>query len=146
VIGYPGVAADPAGLGDPGGQRHAASSGTDRLDAIATPFPEDGPIDIGHLGRMTLGDPGLERQVLTMFSAQTVSLVGALGGLPADAGALAHKLKGSARAIGAFRLADAAGALEAAIRHGGDPTRPLCDLTDAAEQARAAIAAMLRAT
>ncbi len=51
---------------------------------------------------MTLGDAGLEREVLAMFSAQAVSLVGMLAALPADAGALAHTLKGSARAIGAF--------------------------------------------
>ncbi|MGA7996925.1 MAG: Hpt domain-containing protein, partial [Bradyrhizobium sp.] len=64
--------------------------------------PDDGPIDFEHLQRMTLGDAGLEREVLAMFSAQAVRLVEALARLPADAGALAHTLKGSARAIGAF--------------------------------------------
>ena len=38
--------------------------------------PDDGPIDIEHLARMTLGDAGLEREVLAMFSAQAVSLIG----------------------------------------------------------------------
>ena len=38
--------------------------------------PDDGPIDMDHLQRMTLGDAGLEREVLTMFSAQAVSLFG----------------------------------------------------------------------
>ena len=47
--------------------------------------PDDGPIDIEHLRRMTLGDAGLEREVLAMFSAQTVSLIGTLSTLPADA-------------------------------------------------------------
>ena len=37
--------------------------------------PDDGPIDIDHLQRMTLGDAGLEREVLAMFSAQAVSLI-----------------------------------------------------------------------
>lgn len=106
--------------------------------------PDEGPIDIGHLQRMTLGDAGLERQVLAMFTAQTVSLAGALAGLPADAGALVHQLKGSARAIGAFRLADAAARLEAELLRGGDPAEPLGDLNDALEETRAAIAAMLR--
>ena len=32
--------------------------------------PDDGAIDIEHLHRMTLGDAGLEREVLAMFSAQ----------------------------------------------------------------------------
>jgi len=36
--------------------------------------------------------------------------------LPDNAAALAHTLKGSARAIGAFRVAEAAAALEAALR------------------------------
>ena len=71
--------------------------------------PDDGPIDLEHLGRMTLGDAGLEREVLAMFAAQAVSLIGTLATLPPDAGALAHTLKGSARAIGAFAVADAAG-------------------------------------
>jgi HPt (histidine-containing phosphotransfer) domain-containing protein len=106
--------------------------------------PDDGPIDIGHLGRMTLDDGSLQRQVLAMFLAQTDSLIGALAGLPADAAALAHKLKGSARAIGAFGLADAAQRLEAAILNGADPSRPLRDLTDAVALARSAVEAILR--
>ena len=77
--------------------------------------PDDGPIDIEHLHRMTLGDASLEREVLAMFSAQAASLVGVLAALPADAGALAHTLKGAALAIGAFGVADAAGDLEALI-------------------------------
>ena len=85
--------------------------------------PDDGPIDIEHLGRMTLGDASLEREVLAMFSAQAVSLIGALATLPPNAGALAHTLKGSARAIGAFGVADAAERLEAALRQGRRPGR-----------------------
>jgi HPt (histidine-containing phosphotransfer) domain-containing protein len=105
--------------------------------------PDDGPIDIEHLRRMTLGDTSLEREVLAMFSAQAVGLVGALATLPSDAGALAHTLKGSARAIGAFGVADAAEGLEALIRSGGDPALALADLTDAVTRARAAIDAIL---
>lgn len=56
--------------------------------------PDDGAIDIEHLHRMTLGDTGLEREVLAMFSAQAASLIGSLSALPADAGALAHTLRG----------------------------------------------------
>ena len=40
--------------------------------------PDDGPIDSGHLERMTLGDAGLTREVLAMFSAQAVGLIGRL--------------------------------------------------------------------
>jgi len=105
--------------------------------------PDDGPIDIEHLQRMTLGDASLEREVLAMFSAQAVSLIGALATLPADTGALAHTLKGSARAIGAFGVADAAGHLEAAILDGNDPAQALTDLNEAIAQARMAIDAIL---
>ena len=105
--------------------------------------PDDGPIDIEHLRRMTLGDASLEREVLAMFSAQAVGLAGALAALPSDAGALAHTLKGSARAIGAFCVADAAGCLETLIRSGGDPAQALAELNDAVARARAAIDAIL---
>ena len=67
--------------------------------------PDDGPIDFEHLKRMTLGDAGLEQEVLAMFSAQSAKLFDTLATLPAEAGALAHTLKGSARAIGAFNVA-----------------------------------------
>ena len=97
--------------------------------------PDDGPIDIEHLRRMTLGDASLEREVLAMFSAQAVGLVGTLAALPADAAALAHTLKGSARAIGAFRVADAAARLEALLQNGGDPAEALAELDDAVAQA-----------
>jgi len=93
---------------------------------------------------MTLGDASLEREVLAMFSAQAASLVAALAALPADAGALAHTLKGSARAIGAFGVADAAGSLETLIQRGGDPAPALAELGDAVAAARLAIDAMLR--
>ena len=106
--------------------------------------PDDGPIDLEHLRRMTLGDAGLEREVLAMFAAQTVGLIGALATLPAEAGALAHTLKGSARAIGAFAVADAAMRLEASMQKGDDPARALAGLVDSVTEARAAIDAILR--
>jgi HPt (histidine-containing phosphotransfer) domain-containing protein len=106
--------------------------------------PDDGPIDSAHLDRMTLGDAGLEREVLAMFSGQAVGLVDRLGTVPSDALALAHTLKGSARAIGAFRVAEAAEALEAAIRHGDDPGGALARLQEAVAEARTAIDAILR--
>jgi HPt (histidine-containing phosphotransfer) domain-containing protein len=106
--------------------------------------PDDGPIDFEHLSRMTLGDAGLEQEVLAMFSAQSGKLIVALAAMPADAPALAHTLKGSARAIGAMAVADAAARLEAAIAAGFDPTSALADLDDAIAQTRAVIDAVLR--
>ncbi len=106
--------------------------------------PDDGPIDIEHLQRMTLGDASLEREVLAMFSAQAAGLIGKLATMPPDAIALAHTLKGSARAIGAFGVADAASDLEAAIQNGGNPAAALTGLNAAMAEARAAVDAMLR--
>jgi HPt (histidine-containing phosphotransfer) domain-containing protein len=118
----------------------------EQIDWMPSPplAPDDGPIDIEHLQRMTLGDASLEREVLAMFSAQAIKLIGTLATLPSDAGALAHTLKGSARAIGAFGVADAAGHLEAAIQNGDDPSEALTVLNDAVAQARTAIDTILR--
>jgi HPt (histidine-containing phosphotransfer) domain-containing protein len=118
----------------------------ERIEWMSSPplAPDDGPIDFEHLSRMTLGDPALQCEVLTMFVAQSARLLDQLTSLPADAGAVAHMLKGSARAIGAFRVADAAGHLEAAIQNGNNPAQALGELTDAVAQARMAIGAILR--
>jgi HPt (histidine-containing phosphotransfer) domain-containing protein len=118
----------------------------DRIDWMPSPplAPDDGPIDIAHLRRMTLGDAALEREVLSMFSAQASRLAGALAENPADASALAHTLKGSARAVGAFSVGDAAAHLETLIRTGRDTSQALSDLDSAVEEAKSAIDAFLR--
>ncbi len=116
--------------------------------------PDDGPIDNAHLDRMTLGDIALEREVLAMFSAQAVGLIAGMAvlssggrsseGRYSECLSLAHTLKGSARAIGAFRVGDAAEALEAAIRHGNPPSEPMAALKEAVAETRTAIDARLR--
>jgi HPt (histidine-containing phosphotransfer) domain-containing protein len=117
----------------------------ERIDWMPSPplAPDDGPIDMAHLGRMTLGDISLEREVLAMFAGQSAGLVSALATLPPDAAALAHTLKGSARAIGAFRVAEAAEQLEAAMLDDTDASEALAALNDSIVEARAAIDAML---
>ncbi|MGH6707647.1 MAG: Hpt domain-containing protein [Bradyrhizobium sp.] len=118
----------------------------ERVEWMPSPplAPDDGPIDFEHLKRMTLGDSGLEQEVLAMFAAQSTRLMAALATVPADAGALAHTLKGSARAIGASDVAEAAARLEAVLADGADPSSRLTELGDAVAQARAAIEAVLR--
>jgi HPt (histidine-containing phosphotransfer) domain-containing protein len=128
----------------------------ERIEWMPSPplAPDDGPLDSGHLARMTLGDAGLEREVLAMFSGQAVDLMARLamlasGGRSSEARSsdilpLAHTLKGSARAIGAFRVADAAEALEAAIRNSDDPAEALAGLKDSVAEARSAIDTILR--
>lgn len=102
-----------------------------------------GPIDLDHLRRMTLSDPALEREVLRLFVEQTANLMRTLASLPENAAALAHTLKGSARAIGAFRVAEAAAALEAALHAKGGASEAFARLeaeVGAARQAAALIA------
>jgi HPt (histidine-containing phosphotransfer) domain-containing protein len=117
----------------------------ERINWMSSPplVPDDGPIDLAHLSRMTLGDPELECEVLTMFVAQSAKLLDELTGLPPAAGALAHTLKGSARAIGAFAVAEAAARLEGALGEAGDARAALDRLADAVAQAQGAIEAYL---
>jgi HPt (histidine-containing phosphotransfer) domain-containing protein len=105
--------------------------------------PDDGPLDLTHLTRMTMGDAALEREVLAMFAAQSADLAARLAGLPADADRLAHTLKGSARAIGAFRVAEAAAALETALRLNQPAQASLAGLLATLAEARTAIDALL---
>ena len=118
----------------------------ERVEWMPSPplAPGGGPIDYEHLQRMTLGDAGIEQEVLTMFSAQSAKLVQALMTQPSDAGAQAHTLKGSARAIGAFAVADAAERLEAVVASGADPATALAWLGEAVAEARAVIEGFLR--
>jgi HPt (histidine-containing phosphotransfer) domain-containing protein len=117
-----------------------------RMDWMPSPplAPLDTPLDLDHLGRMTLGDAELEHEVLAMFAEQSIRLIAAMAALPADASALAHKLKGSARGIGAFAVAGAAADLESAIRTGDNPSRAFTALKEAVSEARAAIEAILK--
>lgn len=117
----------------------------ERLNWMPSPplVPEDSAIDVQHLGRMTLGEAALEAEVLGLFAAQSADLVARLKTIPADAAALAHTLKGSARAIGAFRVADAALGVEAAMKSNGDVAGAITQLQHAVEEARATIGRML---
>ncbi len=93
---------------------------------------------------MTLGDAELEQEVLGMFAEQAVRLLAAMTAMPAETGALAHKLKGSARGIGAFAVADAAAGLETAMRTGRGRSDAFAALKAAVTEARAAIEAILK--
>jgi HPt (histidine-containing phosphotransfer) domain-containing protein len=118
----------------------------ERINWMPSPplAPDDGPIDFDHLKRMTLGDSSLEHEVLALFAAQSAKLVDTLATVPPEAAALAHTLKGSARAIGAFNVAEAAARLEAVLADGRDPAESLAELGDAVALARTAIEAILR--
>ena len=65
------------------------------------------PVDIKHLRRYTLGDVNLEKEVLGLFLAQLPQTIAALSHAETDRDwrIAAHTLKGSGRAVGAWRLA-----------------------------------------
>ena len=94
-----------------GAGRLAEASGEHRLSII----------DEDHLERMTLGDQSLEREVLEIFARQAMLTLERLADAgPARAAAAAHTLKGSARGVGAWRVASAAERLEQAAAEGSN--------------------------
>ena len=103
---------------------------------------DEPPIDLAHLFRMTLGDHALEREVLALIDRQIDMLIERMGEVdPSCVGALAHTLKGSARGVGAWPMARAAEAVEAALPAELAPA--VAALAAAAGEARAAIAEIL---
>lgn len=64
------------------------------------------PVDLKHLGRYTLGDVALEREILGLFLAQIPLTIEALKFAKSDKDwyQAAHTLKGSGRAVGAWRV------------------------------------------
>ena len=103
-------------------------------------------IDVEHLKRMTLGDGRLEREVLQIFVRQSAMMLERISsGQPGVIVTAAHTLLGSARGIGAWRVADAAERLERASREAceieiGNAT---AELKAASLEATAAIGARL---
>jgi len=123
VTTIPGASAPPARRGErPPAADHAAS--------------QPGPaIDLVHLGRMTLGERSLEAEVLALFDRQADMLLARMmSASPPAVAAFAHTLKGSARGIGAWRVGEAAQAVEAATC-----SSVAADLAQAVEQLAAAI-------
>jgi HPt (histidine-containing phosphotransfer) domain-containing protein len=116
------------------------------IDASEAPslVPDDRPIDLVHLARTTLGDRSLEREVLQLFDRQSTLLIARMrSAAPGGIATLAHTLKGSARGIGAWRVARAAEALE--VADALEVSVALDRLAAASDEARAVIAELLRA-
>ncbi len=71
------------------------------------------PIDLVHLARQTMGDRALEQEVLCLFVLQTKQVRQHIAEADAaECRRLAHGLKGSARSVGAFAIADCAEEIE----------------------------------
>lgn len=91
----------------------------------------DHPIDFQHLDQYTLADDALEREVLRLFCDHARDTFGRLRatGDSQERRRLIHSLKGSARGVGAWALADAADAAEADLADGGASADGAVDLT-----------------
>ena len=76
------------------------------------------PIDLVHLARQTLGDPGLECEVLRMFETQVNLYFERLCAAndPYEISLGLHTLKGAALGVGAVTLAEQAAAAEIEFR------------------------------
>ncbi|KQZ82010.1 histidine kinase [Mesorhizobium sp. Root157] len=97
------------------------------------------PIDLDHLHRQTMGDSALGREVLDLFIEQSLSVRDQLAGAaPRQRVLLAHGLKGAARGVGAFAIAECADAIE---RNPDDPDH-VERLASLVEDVRAFVAAL----
>jgi HPt (histidine-containing phosphotransfer) domain-containing protein len=104
----------------------------------------DCPIDLVHLARQTMGDRALEVELLALFDRQAAQIAEKLGALDSDSvegwrADLAHKLKGSARAIGAHAVAAAAENYEHCARVGVLRAMDAAQLVEAVSRVRAAL-------
>jgi HPt (histidine-containing phosphotransfer) domain-containing protein len=146
-----------------GGAGFAAEFGGRRLPMAAQfggamHFVEDSPaedagepaIDLVHLARQTDGDTALEVELLALFDRQSGTLLTELsveGPARRHRADVAHKLRGSALAIGAGRVASAAQTLETLLSSDclgpRECERALDGLAAAVAEARAAIAELL---
>lgn len=129
------MSASGAKLAGEAGQAHVTAAITNRR-----------VIDDEHLERITLGDRRLEREVLHIFVRQSAMMLERISsGQPGALGMAAHTLVGSARGIGAWRVAHAAETLERASREGRDEDigETIAELKSASLEATAAIGARL---
>ena len=80
-------------------------------------MPANAVIDLEHLARYTGGDAALNAEILRLFDSQASELVTRLRTILASRDAklwkeVTHTIKGAARGVGAFALADAAAQCE----------------------------------
>ncbi|WP_316860063.1 Hpt domain-containing protein [uncultured Cohaesibacter sp.] len=73
---------------------------------------QNAPIDLEHLARQTMSDPELQREILSIFVKQMTDKIEQLQKQMSELDALAHSIKGSARGVGAWQVANVAEQLE----------------------------------
>jgi HPt (histidine-containing phosphotransfer) domain-containing protein len=124
-----------------------------RGESLAKAVPQDAvepkvrrPIDMEHLSRQTLGDPGLGQEILRLFDEmshvyyQRLEVSTTVDDLLRNL----HTLKGAAAGVGAFGLAELARVAEAELRDGA-PVNPerIDDLAVAVQEVSAFISDQL---
>ena len=104
------------------------------------------PIDMGHLARQTMGDSGLEFEILRMFDEMAKVYFGRLEGSTNASDLLMnlHALKGAAAGVGATSIAELARVMETELR-AGSPVNPehIDDINIAVEEVSAFITSWL---
>ena len=102
------------------------------------------PIDLAHLSRYTLGNAALQREVLHLFVEQAPTTLAQLSSAETekDWRDAAHTLKGSARAVGAWRVAGCAERAETLDVRTQEKGRVIDGLEAALDEARRYIAAL----
>ena len=121
------------------------SSGTS-LSMVASPAiaAMQPPIDMAHLAQMTLGERSLEIEVLRLFDLQAELLLARMREVgPEGVATLAHTLSGSAKGIGAWRVAAAAEAAECAVKQSAPLDQAMAGLAASVDEVRRAIAGLL---
>jgi hypothetical protein len=113
-----------------------------------TDLDSDRPLDLVHLARHCLGDRALEDELLRLFRAQSQMLAAQLSdpsqlSLESKAN-IAHKLRGSALAVGARRVAGAALKIEELAAAAGDRSR--LEVDDRVAEAHALFALLFAVT
>ena len=103
-------------------------------------------VDLAHLARYTGGDEAINTEVLRLFDAQTSEIVGRLQTIldARDAKSwreATHALKGAARGVGAFAMADAAAFAEPIdpVKDRGNASLALAALKTSADAVQAFI-------
>jgi HPt (histidine-containing phosphotransfer) domain-containing protein len=106
------------------------------LDA-AVPEPSAKPVDLAHLSRQTMGNRALEIEILQLFEAQSRQLMHLVlvGRTAEERRRAAHTMRGSARGIGAWRVARLAEAVEHAGLVPGQVHGLLAELESAVDEA-----------
>ena len=119
-----------------------------KLRVLSGAKSRQSPIDMVHLAKQALGDPGLELEVLRLFDTTLQVNFARLESSTTVDEVLRHlhAIKGASAGVGANRVADLAATAEAELRE-GRPVNPerIDDIEMAIAECRGFIAAVLEA-